>query len=115
MLKGAPSVQIQDVPPDTYFGSEDEDFEIDYDSRMNQREMDKEIHHENDFYDNEFDIDKDEEDKKIFEKTDHDDQIITERADHNQIINEKTEHDQMIIEKTENDNLNETIESNEKN
>jgi len=60
MLKGAPSVQIQDVPPDTYWGSDDEeDFQIDLNSRNNQKDLDKYIHHQNDFYDDEMDIDKD--------------------------------------------------------
>jgi len=66
MLKGAPSVQIQDVPPDTYWGSDDEDLDIDFDSRKNQKDLDKYIQHQNDFYDDENDMDKDKENPDIF-------------------------------------------------
>jgi len=49
-IKGAPSVQMQEVPPDTYYVSEDED-DIDPDDRLSQRALDKHKARSNDFYD----------------------------------------------------------------
>lgn len=57
-IKGAPSVQMQDVPPDTYYYDTDSDGD-DPDERLTTRIMDKSVHHEAEFYDNDFDNDQD--------------------------------------------------------
>ena len=68
-LKGAPSVQMQEVPPDTYFEESDED-EMDPDQREPIQIKDKIVDKTEEFYNNEFDIDKgsNEEKVKIIEK-----------------------------------------------
>jgi histone deacetylase 1/2 len=59
-LKGAPSVQMQEVPPDTYFeDSEDED-EMDPDERECQRITDKLVQSTEEFYSSDGDVDHDE-------------------------------------------------------
>lgn len=56
-LQGAPSVQFQDVPPDMTFS--DEEDEDDPDSRESQRAQDRRVLHASEFYDDDFDQDKD--------------------------------------------------------
>lgn len=58
-LKGAPSVQLQEVPPDTYFSETDED-DFDPDEREPLRLKDKIIMKDEEFYEDEFDIDHEE-------------------------------------------------------
>lgn len=56
-IKGAPSVQMQDVPPDTfYFDTDDEN--DDPDVRLNQRVVDNMVQHPAEFYEHDFDNDK---------------------------------------------------------
>lgn len=49
-IKGAPSVQMHEVPPDTYYISEDED-DDDPDNRLTQKALDKHRVYENDYDD----------------------------------------------------------------
>ncbi|KAL9644577.1 hypothetical protein ABK040_015316 [Willaertia magna] len=49
-IKGAPSVQLQEVPPDTFYESEDED-DFDPDERLSQKALDKYRLHQNEFED----------------------------------------------------------------
>lgn len=57
-IKGAPSVQMQEVPPDTYYYDTDSDND-DPDERLNDRIMDKMVVHQAEFYENDFDNDQD--------------------------------------------------------
>jgi len=59
-IKGAPSVQMHDVPPDTYYMSEDDAMNDDQDDRypderVSIRSMDKEKTKEGEFYEDDFD------------------------------------------------------------
>jgi histone deacetylase 1/2 len=59
-LQGAPSVQIQEVPPDTYF-SDDEEDEMDPDIRETEQQSfkDKYVERDDEFYDGDYDNDQD--------------------------------------------------------
>mmetsp|Transcript_2886 Transcript_2886/g.11003 ORF Transcript_2886/g.11003 Transcript_2886/m.11003 type:complete len:323 (-) Transcript_2886:285-1253(-) len=57
-IKSAPSVQMQDVPPDTFYYDTDDDGD-NPDVRLNQRVMDNMVEHPAEFYDNDFDNDQD--------------------------------------------------------
>lgn len=57
-LKGAPSVQFQDVPPDTYIADEfDDDTNEEKDTRMSINASDRHIGYENDYYEDDYDVD----------------------------------------------------------
>lgn len=57
-LKGAPSVQMQDVPPDYYLSDSDDDME-DPDVRVNINSADKQVDHEAEFFEDDHDVEQD--------------------------------------------------------
>jgi len=61
-IKGAPSVQMHEVPPDSYYLSdEDEDLDQDVhpDSRSTTYRSDRSIHRSEEYYDDDYDLDHD--------------------------------------------------------
>jgi len=61
-IKGAPSVQMHDVPPDSYYLSdeeEDDDQDMHPDSRSTMYRSDRSIHRSEEYYDDDFDLDHD--------------------------------------------------------
>jgi histone deacetylase 1/2 len=60
-IKGAPSVQMHEVPPDSYYMSDEDDDDMDQNSdiRSTSFRRDKGIHRSEEYYDDEYDIDHD--------------------------------------------------------
>jgi histone deacetylase 1/2 len=75
-LKGAPSVQMQEVPPDTYFEESDED-DLNPDEREPQSVKDKLVEKTEEFYNLEHDVDHSE-NVEIIEKIEKVDQMDIE-------------------------------------
>jgi histone deacetylase 1/2 len=60
-IKGAPSVQMHEVPPDSYYMSdeEDEDQDANGDARTSIFRSDKSRHRAEEYYDDDYDLDHD--------------------------------------------------------